>query len=205
MRGGAGTALVGDPETVAARMTEYMELGIEAFILSGYPHLEECYRFAELVFPLLPLKATTGRERKAVRNAGPFGEMIGQRDPARAAGQGRLVRPLRAAADRLTPWFLPVGLVLAWEAASRLGLLSARVLPAPSDTARAFWDTLASGVLLEHVAASTQRAVIGLAVGGSLGFFARAAERRLPGRGARARSRRCRCCATSRTWRSSRW
>jgi sulfonate transport system permease protein len=81
------------------------------------------------------------------------------------------VRPsLRAAADRLTPWFLPVGLVLAWEAASQLGLLSARVLPAPSDTARAFSDTLASGVLLEHVAASTQRAVIGLAVGGSLGF-----------------------------------
>ena len=31
------------------------------FILSGYPHLEECYRFAELVFPLLPLRATTGR------------------------------------------------------------------------------------------------------------------------------------------------
>jgi alkanesulfonate monooxygenase len=76
VRGGAGTALVGDPETVAARMREYIELGIEAFILSGYPHLEECYRFAELVFPLLPLKATTGRERKAVRNAGPFGEMM---------------------------------------------------------------------------------------------------------------------------------
>jgi alkanesulfonate monooxygenase len=76
VRGGAGTALVGDPETVAARMREYIELGIEAFILSGYPHLEECYRFAELVFPLLPLKATTGRDRKAVRNAGPFGEMM---------------------------------------------------------------------------------------------------------------------------------
>ncbi len=76
VRGGAGTALVGDPETVAARMKEYMALGIETFILSGYPHLEECYRFAELVFPLLPLKATTGRARKTVRNAGPFGEII---------------------------------------------------------------------------------------------------------------------------------
>jgi alkanesulfonate monooxygenase len=76
IRGGAGTALVGDPETVAARMKEYMALGIDAFILSGYPHLEECCRFAELVFPLLPLKATTGRDRKTVRNAGPFGEMI---------------------------------------------------------------------------------------------------------------------------------
>ena len=55
VRGGAGTALVGDPETVAARMQEYMALGIDTFILSGYPHLEEAYRFAELVFPLLPL------------------------------------------------------------------------------------------------------------------------------------------------------
>ncbi|WP_159717123.1 FMNH2-dependent alkanesulfonate monooxygenase [Geminicoccus flavidas] len=76
VRGGAGTALVGDPETVAARMKEYMALGIESFILSGYPHLEEAYRFAELVFPLLPLADTTGRGRREVRNEGPFGEMI---------------------------------------------------------------------------------------------------------------------------------
>ena len=55
VRGGAGTALVGDPETVAARMNEYADLGIDTFVLSGYPHLEEAYRFAELVFPLLPL------------------------------------------------------------------------------------------------------------------------------------------------------
>ena len=76
VRGGAGTALVGDPDDVAARMREYMELGIDRFILSGYPHLEECYRFAELVFPKLPLRATTGTDRGPARNAGPFGEMI---------------------------------------------------------------------------------------------------------------------------------
>ena len=76
VRGGAGTALVGDPQTVAARMKEYMALGIDRFILSGYPHLEECYRVAELVLPLLPLKSTTGAPRNAVRNAGPFGELI---------------------------------------------------------------------------------------------------------------------------------
>jgi alkanesulfonate monooxygenase len=76
VRGGAGTALVGDPQQVAARMKEYMALGIDRFILSGYPHLEECYRFAELVFPLLPLKATTGIDRAAARNAGPFGEVV---------------------------------------------------------------------------------------------------------------------------------
>ncbi|MFP7286782.1 FMNH2-dependent alkanesulfonate monooxygenase [Shouchella clausii] len=51
VRGGAGTALVGDPESVAARIQEYKDLGIETFIMSGYPHLEEAYRFAELIFP----------------------------------------------------------------------------------------------------------------------------------------------------------
>lgn len=76
VRGGAGTALVGNPDQVADRMKEYMALGIDRFILSGYPHLEECYRFAELVFPKLPLKATTGIDRGPARNGGPFGEMI---------------------------------------------------------------------------------------------------------------------------------
>jgi alkanesulfonate monooxygenase len=76
VRGGAGTALVGNPEQVATRMREYMDLGIDRFILSGYPHLEECYRFAELVFPLLPLKPTTGHHRGPARNAGPFGELV---------------------------------------------------------------------------------------------------------------------------------
>jgi alkanesulfonate monooxygenase len=59
VRGGAGTALVGDAKTVAERMLEYADLGIETFILSGYPHLEEAYRVAELLFPLLPLSRDT--------------------------------------------------------------------------------------------------------------------------------------------------
>ena len=76
VRGGAGTALVGDPQTVAQRMTEYAELGIETFILSGYPHLEEAYRFAELVFPLLPghVREAFGAARTSV--TGPFGEVV---------------------------------------------------------------------------------------------------------------------------------
>jgi alkanesulfonate monooxygenase len=75
VRGGAGTALVGDPQAVAARMKEYIGLGIDTFILSGYPHLEEAYRFAELVFPLLPL--AHGRKPVSTRvNTGPFGETI---------------------------------------------------------------------------------------------------------------------------------
>ncbi|PXW24033.1 alkanesulfonate monooxygenase [Paraburkholderia caballeronis] len=54
-RGGAGTALVGSPQQVASRLLEYADLGADTFVLSGYPHLEEAYRFADLVFPLLPL------------------------------------------------------------------------------------------------------------------------------------------------------
>lgn len=72
MRGGAGTALVGDPETVGARMREYADLGIETFILSGYPHLEESYRFAELVFPLLGTRKDQGEQSLT----GPLGEMM---------------------------------------------------------------------------------------------------------------------------------
>ncbi len=53
VRGGAGTALVGSAENVAARMREYRAAGIETFVMSGYPHLEESYRVAELLFPLL--------------------------------------------------------------------------------------------------------------------------------------------------------
>ncbi|TVX99829.1 FMNH2-dependent alkanesulfonate monooxygenase [Cohnella terricola] len=75
VRGGAGTALVGDPQTVAARMLEYRELGIETFIMSGYPHLEEAYRLAELVFPLLPLANKQEKEQQR-SYISPFGEMI---------------------------------------------------------------------------------------------------------------------------------
>ncbi|MXN73509.1 FMNH2-dependent alkanesulfonate monooxygenase [Burkholderia sp. 4701] len=74
VRGGAGTALVGNPEQVAARMREYAELGIETFILSGYPHLEESYRFAELVFPLIKGR---GAAKATGPLSGPFGEVVG--------------------------------------------------------------------------------------------------------------------------------
>jgi alkanesulfonate monooxygenase len=76
VRGGAGTALVGDPDTVAARLREYAELGIETFILSGYPHLEEAYRVAELLFPLLPLERTELGRSTETNLTGPFGEML---------------------------------------------------------------------------------------------------------------------------------
>jgi alkanesulfonate monooxygenase len=53
VRGGAGTALVGSHDEVAERIKEYAALGIEEFVLSGYPHLEEAYWFGEGVLPRL--------------------------------------------------------------------------------------------------------------------------------------------------------
>ena len=53
VRGGAGTALVGSYDEVADRIAEYHDLGIDEFILSGYPHLEEAYRVGEGVMPVL--------------------------------------------------------------------------------------------------------------------------------------------------------
>ncbi|TIM04110.1 FMNH2-dependent alkanesulfonate monooxygenase [Mesorhizobium sp.] len=75
VRGGAGTALVGDAATVAERIDEYRRIGIDTFILSGYPHLEEAYRFGELVLPLVPLDHEISTRPTAV-NMGPFGETV---------------------------------------------------------------------------------------------------------------------------------
>jgi alkanesulfonate monooxygenase len=53
-RSGAGAAIVGDPDQVRAKLDTYRAVGIEAFILSGYPHLPECERVARLVLDDLP-------------------------------------------------------------------------------------------------------------------------------------------------------
>jgi alkanesulfonate monooxygenase len=50
-RSGCGSAIVGDPDQVYAKLQSYMDLGMHAFILSGYPHLEECDLFAKYVLP----------------------------------------------------------------------------------------------------------------------------------------------------------
>jgi alkanesulfonate monooxygenase len=59
VRGGAGTALVGSHQQVADRIEEYAALGIEEFIFSGYPHLEEAYWFGEGVLPELRRRGAT--------------------------------------------------------------------------------------------------------------------------------------------------
>ncbi|HXB87535.1 LLM class flavin-dependent oxidoreductase [Mycobacterium sp.] len=71
VRGGAGTALVGSHEEVADRITQYAELGLDHFILSGYPHLEEAYIFGEGVRPILARQGLLGDGAEVTRPAGP--------------------------------------------------------------------------------------------------------------------------------------
>ena len=52
-RSGCGAALVGNPDQIVEKLNRYVDMGIRSFILSGYPHIDECNRFAELVLPRL--------------------------------------------------------------------------------------------------------------------------------------------------------
>lgn len=52
-RSGCGSALVGDPDQIVAKLNRYIEMGMRAFVLSGYPHEDECDLFAKHVLPRL--------------------------------------------------------------------------------------------------------------------------------------------------------
>ena len=78
VRGGAGTALVGSHEQIADLIEEYASIGISEFVLSGYPHLEEAYRFGEGVLPELARRGRWQHPAPA-RNttlAVPFGATV---------------------------------------------------------------------------------------------------------------------------------
>jgi alkanesulfonate monooxygenase len=61
LRGGAGTAMVGSHAEVADLIEEYAANGVQEFILSGYPHLEEAYWFGEGVLPELRRRGRVDR------------------------------------------------------------------------------------------------------------------------------------------------
>lgn len=52
-RSGAGAAIVGDPDQVVGKLRRYRDLGVDTFILSGYPHLDECELVGRYVLPAL--------------------------------------------------------------------------------------------------------------------------------------------------------
>ena len=71
---------------------------------------------------------------------------------------------------RVAPWLLPVGTVIIWQLASSVGWLSTRILPSPEGVLKAFWTLSASGELWQHLAISSWRALLGFAIGGSIGL-----------------------------------
>ena len=77
---------------------------------------------------------------------------------------------LKALAQRLVPWIVPIALMTLWQVAASLGWLSTRVLPAPSEVVKAAWALTLSGELWTHVKVSAWRALSGLASGGGLGL-----------------------------------
>ena len=81
------------------------------------------------------------------------------------------VRRLRLpGAEGFVPWLVPLAILLIWQAASVAGLVPVRVLPAPSDVARAGWRLLLSGELAQNIWVSFWRAGIGFLIGGGIGF-----------------------------------
>ena len=74
-RSGCGAAIVGNPDQVVKKLENYMEMGIRSFILSGYPHKQECELFAKHVLPrikTISLPEVFGRIQKTPPNS-PLG------------------------------------------------------------------------------------------------------------------------------------
>ena len=67
-RSGCGAALVGNPDQIVEKLNRYMDMGIRSFILSGYPHIDECNRFAELVLPRLKTVSLLQEQGKLYKN-----------------------------------------------------------------------------------------------------------------------------------------
>lgn len=170
VRGGAGTALVGDGPTVAARINEYAALGIDSFVLSGYPHLEEAYRVGELLFPLLDVAIP---EIPQPQPLNPQGEAVANDFipvKSRKAKEEIMATPVKK-------WLLRVALV--FTGGHRGGVATGLLGWLAVDAYFAFTGRSGDGVLdalrqRRTVAASGDqlwRALIGFSIGGSLGLI----------------------------------
>ncbi|XNM61119.1 hypothetical protein ACLK1T_01685 [Escherichia coli] len=131
MRGGAGTALVGDGPTVAARINEYAALGIDSFVLSGYPHWKSVSGWRVAV----PASGCRHPEIPQPQPLNPQGEavaMILSPVKSRKAKEEMMATPVKKWLLRVAR-VLPVGIVAVSQLASSVGWLSTRHLPSPED------------------------------------------------------------------------
>ncbi|HEX5993066.1 MAG TPA: aliphatic sulfonate ABC transporter permease SsuC [Thermomicrobiales bacterium] len=76
----------------------------------------------------------------------------------------------QTALRQFVPWVVPALILIVWQGLSMASLISARVLPAPTEVARAGFALFTEGTLLRDVATSARRAGLGFLIGGSLGF-----------------------------------
>jgi sulfonate transport system permease protein len=90
--------------------------------------------------------------------------------PARQAATGATPSKKRALPYRTISWVVPVLLLLAWELASRAGLIAPNVLPAPSSVGTTAWHLTETGELPHHLWESLKRAAVGFAIGASVGL-----------------------------------
>jgi sulfonate transport system permease protein len=70
----------------------------------------------------------------------------------------------------LTQWIVPLAIIVVWQAAASAGLLSTRILPAPSDVIAAGWRLFGTGELVRNMWVSFWRAIVGFVIGGGIGF-----------------------------------
>lgn len=88
-----------------------------------------------------------------------------------SSGAQRILSVLGYTFKKISPWIVPVLILLVWQIASQTGWLQSRVLPSPVNVAKAFYTLSASGELWTHVKVSAGRALLGLLVGGGLGLL----------------------------------
>lgn len=72
---------------------------------------------------------------------------------------------------QLLPWLIPVGLIIIWQIAGSLGWISTKLLPTPWSVIQDGVSLWQSGELQKNMGISLYRALVGFAIGGSVGFF----------------------------------
>jgi sulfonate transport system permease protein len=77
----------------------------------------------------------------------------------------------QAIVRQAVPWLVPALILVIWQALSMTGVLAARILPAPTEVARAGWELLTEGDLISDVLISARRAALGFLIGGGIGFL----------------------------------
>jgi sulfonate transport system permease protein len=72
---------------------------------------------------------------------------------------------------QLIPWAIPFGILFIWQFLSMKGIISDRILPAPTEVFTAGIELIQTGELQEHITISLWRALVGFVIGGLIGFF----------------------------------